>query len=34
MKSQNGGDETRSEYVQYFQGIQPNVPARIKFLDI
>ena len=29
-----GGDETRSGYVQYVQGIQPNVPARATFIDI
>ena len=23
-----GGDETRLGYVQYVQGIQPNIPAR------
>ena len=28
------GNETRSGYVQYVQGIQPNVPARTVFIDI
>ena len=29
-----GGDGTRSGYVQYVQGIQPNVPAHTLFIDI
>ena len=29
-----GGDETRSGYMRYIQGIQPNVPARITLIDI
>ena len=29
-----GGDETRSGYVQYVYGIQPNLPALTKFVDI
>ena len=29
-----GGGETRSEYVRYVQGIQPNVPARTMSIDI
>ena len=27
-----GGDETRSGYVQYVQGIQPNAPAVTTFI--
>ena len=29
-----GGNETRSGYVQFVQGIQPNVPAQTTFIDI
>ena len=29
-----GGNETRSGYVRYIQGIQPNVPACTRFIDI
>ena len=29
-----GGVETRSMYIQYFQGIQPNVPAHTTFREI
>ena len=29
-----GGYETRSGYMQYVQGIQPNVPALTTFIDI
>ena len=29
-----GGIETRSMYVQYIQGIQPNVPTRTTFIEI
>ena len=29
-----GGDDKRSGYVLYVQGIQPNVPARTTFIDI
>ena len=29
-----GGDETRSGYMQYVQGIQPNIPARTTFIYI
>ena len=29
-----GGDEMRSGYVPYIQGIQPNVPAHTTFIDI
>ena len=29
-----GGDETRSGYVQYGQGIQPNVPAHTTFIEM
>ena len=28
------GEETRSGYVRYVQGIQPNVTARTMFIDI
>ena len=28
------GDETRLEYVQYIQGILPNVPAHTTFIDV
>ena len=28
-----GGVETRYVYVQYVQGIQPKVPARITFIE-
>ena len=29
-----GGDKTRSGLLPYFQGIQPNIPARSMFIDI
>ena len=29
-----GGDEKRSGYVRYLQGIQPNIPACTTFIDI
>ena len=28
------GDETRSGYMQYVQGIKPNVPACTAFIEI
>ena len=31
---EEGGDETRLGYVQYVQGIQPNVPACTSFIDV
>ena len=34
ISSKLGGDETRSGYVQYVQGIQPNLPAGTKLIDI
>ena len=29
-----GGDETRSAYMQYVQGIQPNVTSHTTFIEI
>ena len=29
-----GGDETRSGYVRYVQGIQPSIPACTMFIEI
>ena len=30
----SGGVETGSMYVQYVQGVKPNVPARTTFIEI
>ena len=30
----SGGNETRSTYVRYVQGIQPNVPALTTIIDV